>query len=407
LRDRINLKAILEYSEETGASVGGTPKFEGEISEAELLSALQLLITTMTGIDIPATHNGLGYNNLIHMALLLAKMQMDCSSYVGLDNAKVFPMLLIEEPEAHLHPSLQFKFLKFLRNNIASAKQVRQLFITTHSTHIAAAVKLEELICMYVDDGGLLRIAYPGKVFDLTNTGDLASKNYIERFLDATKSDMLFANRVLFVEGISEQLLVPCFTLYERKSLEDKHVAVINIGGRYFHHFLKLFDYHETDPFKRNAIKKRIACLADADPVKRESGRWRGCYPFELLPGSDDYKIISSEVTNLKSRASNNISIFCNDSGSGKTLEFDLAFANPECTLLLTPCVPSEHSQLLTTLMSTYSQATFEDYKHLTHTDPNLLRLVDESAWNENDKKRGLIAAYYQRDRGDVHEITT
>lgn len=397
LKDRINLKAILEYSDETGASVGGTPKFEGETSEADLLSALQLLITTTTGIDIPATHNGLGYNNLVHMALLLAKMQMDCSGYVGQENAKVFPMLVIEEPEAHLHPSMQFKFLKFLRTNIASAKQVRQLFITTHSTHITAAVKLEELICMYSDSEGLLKIAYPGRVFNLSNTKDVASKNYIERFLDATKSDMLFANRVLFVEGISEQLLLPHFALCEGKSFEDKHVAVINVGGRYFQHFLKLFDYDAADPFKKNAMKKRVACIADADPVKRHKSRWKKCYPFEIIAGSEDHKPISSGLDDLKTRISDNISVCYNESGKGKTIEFDVAFENPECILILTECLPEEYREILTSLMSTYCKINFQQYKSLTHIDPELFQMVGESIWEDNDKKRGIIAAYYHQ----------
>ncbi|MCJ7655693.1 MAG: hypothetical protein MUO97_10440, partial [Dehalococcoidia bacterium] len=151
------------------------------------------------------------------------------------------------------------------------------------------------------------------------------------------------------------------------------------------------------DPLRRNAINKRIACLADADPVKKKNGRWRKCYPFELLSGSNDHKLISSGVDDLKARVSNNISIFCNDNGSGKTLEFDLAFANPECTLLLTPCLSGEYRGLLSELMSTYSQCSFEQYKSLTHIDPDLLRLVDESAWNEDDKKRGLIASYYHQ----------
>ena len=274
LKSRVNIDAILEYSEFTGASAGGTPKFEGEISEAELLSALKLIITNITGIDIPATHNGLGYNNLIFMALVLAKMQMDCSSYIGTENAKVFPMLLIEEPEAHLHPSMQFKFLMFLKKNINKAKQVRQLFISTHSTHITAAVELDEIICMYLDDKNNLNVAYPGKVFDLQKIEDKKSKAYIERFLDATKSDMLFSNSVIFVEGIAEQLLLPCFSEYERKPLIDKHVSIINVGGRHFEHYLKLFDFSDSDPYKQYAIKKKVACIIDADPSKAQGDRW-------------------------------------------------------------------------------------------------------------------------------------
>lgn len=49
----------------------------------------------------------------IFMSLLLAKMQVDSDgSYLG-SNAKVFPILAIEEPESHLHPTMQFQFVNF------------------------------------------------------------------------------------------------------------------------------------------------------------------------------------------------------------------------------------------------------------------------------------------------------
>ena len=84
------------------------------MSEEEFYSTLKLIVEYETGVKIPISNNGLGYNNLIFMSLLLAKMQIDSDGkYLG-SNAKIFPILAIEEPEAHLHPSMQFQFLKFL-----------------------------------------------------------------------------------------------------------------------------------------------------------------------------------------------------------------------------------------------------------------------------------------------------
>ena len=403
MKNRVNINAILEYSDYTGASTGGTPKFEGEISEAELLSALNLIITNITGIDIPATHNGLGYNNLIFMALVLAKMQMDCSSYIGKENAKVFPMLLIEEPEAHLHPSMQFKFLKFLKENINKAKQVRQLFVSTHSTHITAAVGLDEIICMYLDDTNKFNVAYPGKVFDLHKIEDKKSKAYIERFLDATKSDMLFSNSVIFVEGIAEQLLLPCFSEYEQKSLVDKHVSIINVGGRYFEHFLKLFNYSDSEPYKQYAIKKKVACIIDADPSKAQGDRWVKCYPFEIKKNNDDYMSVSSIATSLKKDKSANIQIFNEDSGVRKTLEYDLAFSNPDCRLLITECIAQKYQDIIKCLMESYSTSDFEKLCKVGNIDEDILETISETEWSDEiDKKRGLIAAHYFKSVGTL-----
>ncbi len=106
-------KEILSYADGIGASFDKSqPDFEGKITESELYSVLQLIVKQNTGMSIPISNNGLGYNNLIFMSLLLAKMQVDSDGrYLG-SNAKVFPILAIEEPEAHLHPTMQFQFIK-------------------------------------------------------------------------------------------------------------------------------------------------------------------------------------------------------------------------------------------------------------------------------------------------------
>src|SRR5699024_6972871 len=108
-------REILSYSDGIGASYEkSNPGFKGNISESEIYAVLQLIVEHETGVTVPISHNGLGYNNLIFMSLLLAKMQVDSDGkYLG-NNAKVFPILAIEEPEAHLHPTMQSEFIKFL-----------------------------------------------------------------------------------------------------------------------------------------------------------------------------------------------------------------------------------------------------------------------------------------------------
>ena len=107
---------------------------------------------------------------------------------------------------------MQFQFIKFLKKNISENK-VKQIFITSHSTHVTSSTPLDDIICLYKENGKS-EVAYPGRVFFDIESGEskkdkLDSKKYVQRFLDATKSNMLFAEKIIFVEGIAEQLLIP------------------------------------------------------------------------------------------------------------------------------------------------------------------------------------------------------
>jgi len=382
-------KQIVTYADDTGATFDeSSPHFSGVLNETTLYSALRLTLEDKTGIKLPPANNGLGYNNLIYIALLLARMQKDAmGEYYG-SNAKLFSVLAIEEPEAHLHPSLQYRFLKFLNDNMKS--NVRQIFISTHSPNITAASKLDNLIVLNKEKEEI-EVAYPGRVFDLKNKDDKASKAYIERYLDVTKSDMLFAKRIILVEGISEQLLLPIFTRYLNGDLVDSHVAVINIGGRYFSHFLKLFDRDKS----KYAINKRVAVITDLDPVRKKAGvkgaRFCSCYPFELSKDSGyEYKASSNLIADLYSDRKKSISVFTQTKDTGCTFEYDLLLHNPTCKELIVPSITN--GDILLSLMNNYAKK-YEEMVAAVGDSDECKRIKDGLADSKN--KDQLIAALY------------
>jgi putative ATP-dependent endonuclease of the OLD family len=388
---------ILSYAKNTGASFNkAKPNFEGSISENEMYSVLKLIVEYETGIKIPATHNGLGYNNLIFMSLLLAKMQVNADVDYLDTNAKVFTMLAIEEPEAHLHPAMQYKFLKFLSEN-KKEKKVRQIFVTTHSTHITSAVSLDEIICLH-NENGETNVGYPKSVFLNENgTENIKSKKYVQRFLDATKSDMLFAQKVLFVEGIAEQLLLSIFANYLDKSLEDHHVAVINVGGRYFNHFLCLFDGE-----KENTIPKKIVCLTDRDPERKEkpNGKFKKCYPFEYDQDLTKFEYQTNpNADSFQSGTHPNITFYSQPIGTGKTFEYEILINNPTLDILLTDSI--SNSAEIKDLMILYSTAgtTPQDLLDKLNASTENQRIIDSITANatmsEDEKKKAIIAARY------------
>lgn len=383
---------MLDYAHETGASFNNAlPDFKSTLTEQDLFSALKLIIKYGEDIEISATHNGLGYNNLIYMSLLLAKMQADADgNYMG-DNAKVYPILAIEEPEAHLHPAMQYKFLKFLYKNLKVDHKVRQIFITTHSSQITAAVKLDDIICLHKGEDGVTNVSYPGKVF-ISSEDDKKSKNYVQRFLDATKSDMLFARKVIFVEGIAEELLMSTLARYDGKSLEDQHISVVNINGRYFNHFLKLFNT-EKSPY---AIPKKVACITDRDPMRKkngENGRFRACYPFDLKKDDNLYKYEVNAVEEENTfRKHPYIRYFSQDINKGKTFEYELILSNPNLELLLTESL-SNKTEIKNMMRVDYTKA--KDYLKSNDTWNAIKVALDITDWNDEEKKRHLIAARY------------
>jgi putative ATP-dependent endonuclease of OLD family len=390
LQDRLDIDRILELAKKTGASVGGEPHLNGKLEESDIISVLKLIVKDKLGFEIPISNNGLGYNNLIYISLVLSNLDIITSPDLG-ENAKIFPILLIEEPEAHLHPALQYNFLKFLNEEIKDKRISKQVFMTTHSTHITAAVGLDPIICMMYDEKKLIKAKYPGKVF----SNEDESKNYLERFLDATKSNMLFSKSVILVEGLAEQLIIPSLSDYLNYSLDENHVAVVQTGSSIhtFKHFLKLFGAEVSDSRREYSLSKRVACIVDTDPLKygpkvkkpfndtdfeehkpkEENDYWRACYPFENEDGRK-YEMISRHVREyeeqLKKSTNPYIRMFYNRTSKGKTFEYDLAFEN-------------------------YNSKLFTDLMGETKPPKNIESLINNCTWEIEDKNKAIFAASY------------
>jgi len=193
------------------------------------------------------SQNGLGYNNLIYIATVLGdlinKKEVEKEAYYS---------LLIEEPEAHLHPQLQNLFFRYI--NKLQDKGI-QLFITSHSPTITSKVKLDSLIVLQKKDKNINHVALRESSLDENN------KKYLLKFLDVTKSQLFFANGVILVEGISEALLLPIFAEKSGYDLLRSGIEVVNIGGVAFEHFAKLFNNKDDS---KNLIS-RCSIITDDD----------------------------------------------------------------------------------------------------------------------------------------------
>ena len=345
MHERISLDPLLQLVNDTGALEGGKPHLKDHLSEDDVLAALRLYVEN-NGVSLPAELNGLGYNNLIYISLVLASLDHQSDPTKQGSNAILFPILCIEEPEAHLHPALQYKLLKHIEKRVRETKRNRQVFITTHSTQITSASPLDQLIPLPVPATHQgRRAAYPGRCFQSDAHGK-TSKAYVERYLDATKSNLLFAKGIILVEGIAEQLLLPVLAEHLGCSLEEHHVALIPVGGLTFRHFVPLFGAGLSPDHAEYALRRPVACLIDADPTSKRNDphtKFRKCYPYELNADADwTYKAISDAIVTLTalSQGRQNISITYDK----KTLEYDLAFHNYQLALLVTESCTNAHA---------------------------------------------------------------
>jgi predicted ATP-dependent endonuclease of OLD family len=200
--------------------------------------------------------NGLGRNNLLYIALLLSQLAKPVDPTTNDDSFVSYRFVGIEEPESHLHPHLQ----DHLGRNVQEIREKQsdrlQLVLTSHSTHIAAKLELDNTAVLFKSDiDGKLRVHY---ILDgIDRVKNRAAIRFLSLYLDATKSRMLFARRLILVEGIAEQTVIPLlFEQSEGKSLEAIGCTVLNVNGVAFRHFLTVVN---------NGFFKKCVVLTDSD----------------------------------------------------------------------------------------------------------------------------------------------
>lgn len=280
--------------------------------------------------------NSLGYNNLIYLATILAEFE-------GLKENYSSPrILLIEELEAHLHPQIQIKVLKYLKEQ--AEKNDIQIIITTHSATIASATPIENIISFNMAKNRI-------KITSLSRcVKNKQAKQFINRWMDTTRSTLLFSKGNILVEGLAEALLIPKLAeIYLGslkvdnipKSLEEAGISVINMSGIFFQYFMKLYDGYELiypekkddeskdaykeridlfrkkDTFEENEYKKTdflpILCVAITDSDPEENAPKKGTD----VVGKNPQLFLKEQLKNM----TNNCRIFSNL----KTFEYDLA----------------------------------------------------------------------------------
>jgi putative ATP-dependent endonuclease of OLD family len=260
----------------SGENLHGRISFAGGGNDAarlrQILERLELdLLEGTTGTS--RGNYGLGSNNLLFMAceLLLLGKEPD-----GL------PLLLIEEPEAHLHPQRQLRLMEFLEMAVKpaadSARRPVQVIVTTHSPNLSSKIPLNNIVLLHQQRAFSL-----AEGFTALSASDY---RFLERFLDVTKANLFFARGLIVVEGIAEAILIPPIAKMLCRDLTAHGVSIIHVGGTGLRRYARILQRKDAS---HGPLGIPTACLADMDVMP-------DCAPLilELVSGDSDSKWTSS-----------------------------------------------------------------------------------------------------------------
>ncbi len=210
-------------------------------------------------LHLPEKYNGLGYQNLISMVFSLICFRDEWmrkgksgKSFEN-DDKPIEPLhiVLIEEPEAHLHAQVQQVFIKKAYQVLRDHENLKdktifntQLVVSTHSSHIAHEIDFACLRYFRRNPSEDRNIVPSANVVNLStvfgNQDD--TSRFAARYLKTTHCDLFFADATILVEGPVERMLVPHFIRHKYSCLDSRYISILEIGGSHAHRLKPLIE---------------------------------------------------------------------------------------------------------------------------------------------------------------------
>lgn len=241
--------------------------------------------------ELPEAYNGLGFKNLIYMAIQISHYHLQWRKTEH--NRPLCQLIFIEEPESHLHAQVQQTFISNIWKIVQKASEdageinmVPQLGITTHSSHILDAVEFRKVRyfrrCVLAhEDPTNITTLHASTVLSLREfkpckssaAGEIEDEqqtlNFLDQYLKLTHCDLFFADATVLVEGTVEKLLLPKMIDKTAPGLKQRYLTILEVGGAYAHRFASLLEFLGipyliiTDLDSVDPANNRKACRAD------------------------------------------------------------------------------------------------------------------------------------------------
>jgi predicted ATP-dependent endonuclease of OLD family len=279
------------------------------LQHRELLEGNTTVVYTHDDHKLPEHYNGLGYMNLISMIFEIEILIQDFKRDKDKRPADI-NFLIIEEPEAHTHPQMQYVFIKNIKKLLAEGikrddgiKRPLQYIITTHSSHIVADSDFDDIKYLKSENKNNIvakNLSDLRKQYD----ADPIQYQFLKQYLTISRAEIFFADKAVLIEGDTERILIPTFMRKvdleeaDRLTAEGKldsflpllsqNISIIEVGA-YSQIFEKFIDFL--------GIKSLI--LTDIDAIKVIKQDDNGQDVWSACPVNEGTKTSNSAINHF------------------------------------------------------------------------------------------------------------